>query len=104
MSDRVSKRERSALMRSVKREHTKPELLVRKAAFRCGLRFRLHSKKLPGRPDLVFTKHRVCLVVHGCFWHRHRSCSRATTPKSNLHYWSEKFAENIVRDRRVQRA
>jgi len=77
---------------------------VRKAAHKIGLRFRLHRKDLPGKPDLVFPMHKVALFVHGCFWHRHEGCSKASTPKSRKDYWAEKFQQNVSRDERCQRA
>lgn len=71
---------------------------VRRAAYKLGLRFRLHRADLPGKPDLVFPKYRVALFVHGCFWHRHPGCAKATTPKSRTQYWEEKFIANRKRD------
>ena len=65
-----------------------------------GLRFRLHRKDLPGRPDLVFPKHRLVVFVHGCFWHRHPGCSRASTPSTRTEFWQAKFAANVERDAR----
>ncbi len=90
---------RSEIMRAVRRENTGPELAVRKAAHRLGLRFRLYRKDLPGTPDLIFPKHRTCLFVHGCFWHRHPGCVKASTPKSRRDYWLPKFERNVERDR-----
>lgn len=98
--DTVPRGERSRIMRAVPRKDTAPEVRVRKMAHKLGLRFRLHRKDLPGSPDLVFPKYRLCLFVHGCFWHRHPGCKKATTPKSNAAFWTEKFAKNIERDRR----
>lgn len=63
-----------------------------------GLRFRLQRKDLKGRPDIVLTKYRTCIFVHGCFWHRH-GCSKTTTPKSNEEFWRSKFVANVARDR-----
>jgi len=73
-------------------------MLVRKAAHRLGLRFRLHVKPLPGRPDLVLPKWRTVIFVNGCFWHRHPGCKRTTIPKSNTEFWQRKFAANVQRD------
>lgn len=95
--------ERSRLMGRVRQKNTLPELLVRKAAHRLGLRYRLHRADLPGSPDLVFPRHGTVLFVHGCFWHRHDGCRRCTMPKNNEGYWSRKFEDNKVRDRRVSR-
>jgi DNA mismatch endonuclease (patch repair protein) len=75
---------------------------VRRAAHALGLRFRLHRKNLPGQPDLVFSKHRVTLFVHGCFWHRHLGCSKATMPKSRQEFWQGKFDRNVSRDQAVE--
>lgn len=85
-------------MSRVKSKGTAPELKVRKAAHALGLRFRLYRKDLPGKPDLVFSKHRLALFVHGCFWHRHPNCPKASTPKSRDSYWNDKFETNVLRD------
>jgi DNA mismatch endonuclease (patch repair protein) len=74
---------------------------VRCAAHKLGLRFRLHRADLPGKPDLVFPKHRVALFVHGCFWHRHPNCPKSSMPKTRTSYWQEKFASNRERDFRA---
>lgn len=87
-------------MQSVSSKDTGPELIVRSAAHRLGLRFRLHRKDLPGKPDLVFPRYRIALFVHGCFWHRHKGCRKASMPKSNRAFWSLKFDRNISRDRK----
>lgn len=88
---------RSRLMSRIKGKDTKPEMLVRSAAHRLGLRFRLHDKRLPGKPDLVLPKHRTVIFVHGCFWHRH-GCKLASNPKSRQDYWAPKFERNVRRD------
>jgi len=95
-----STEERRALMGRVRQKNTAPEIRLRKALHAAGIRFRLHDKRLPGRPDIVLPGRRLAVFVHGCFWHRHESCSRTTTPKSNATYWTQKFAENIERDQR----
>lgn len=100
MTDIMDSSSRSALMARIRSRDTAPELAVRRVAHRMGLRFRLYRKDLPGRPDLVFPKHRLAVLVHGCFWHRHRGCRHAAMPKSRVEYWSEKFERNIARDRR----
>ena len=85
-------------MSAVRGKHTAPEILVRKAAHKLGLRFRLHSRLLPGRPDLVMARWNTVVFVNGCFWHRHPGCKRTTTPKSNAAFWKKKFRENVRRD------
>ena len=87
-------------MARVKGKNTKPELLVRHALHALGYRFRLHRGNLPGRPDIVLPKYRTAIFVHGCFWHRHPGCSKATTPKTRTDFWQDKFETNIARDRR----
>lgn len=99
MTDTLSVEGRSALMRRIRGCNTAPEVIVRKALHKRGLRFRLHDKSLPGSPDLVFPKYLTVLFVHGCFWHRH-NCNLASTPKSNSDFWREKFDQNVRRDRR----
>ncbi|RDD29370.1 very short patch repair endonuclease [Prosthecochloris sp. ZM] len=101
MVDRISKEKRSRNMSRIKSGDTKPELAVRKALHAHGLRFRLHRKDLPGTPDIVLPKHSTVIFVHGCFWHRHKGCRFAYTPKSRMEFWQAKFDSNIERDRRV---
>lgn len=101
MTDIVSPAKRSQMMSGIRGKDTKPELLVRSHLHRKGLRYRLHTK-LPGKPDLVFPKHRTAVFVHGCFWHRHQGCKYATTPKSNAEFWQTKFVANVKRDALVQ--
>jgi DNA mismatch endonuclease (patch repair protein) len=88
-------------MRAVPRLDTTPELDLRRALHRLGLRYRLHVRSLPGSPDIVFARSRVAVFVHGCYWHRHEGCRLATTPKSNADFWQEKFRDNVARDRRA---
>ena len=92
--------ERSAQMSLIRARDTKPELIVRRALHKSGLRYRLHARDLPGRPDIVFRKHRIAVFVHGCFWHQHPdpSCRIARLPKSNLEYWMPKLERNVTRD------
>lgn len=101
MVDRLTPERRSWLMSRVKGKDTTPEMRVRKAAHAAGLRFRLHRKDLPGSPNLVFPKHRVAIFVHGCFWHRHAGCRKASIPKTNAEFWISKFDANVARDARV---
>jgi len=100
--DNVSPAQRSELMAKVGQRDTGPELAVRKQLFAAGFRFRLHCRDLPGRPDIVLRRHNLAIFVHGCFWHRHPGCKRASSPKSRQHFWMKKFAENVDRDKRVK--
>lgn len=93
---------RSALMRRVRGKDTSPEKAVRAIAHSLGLRYRLHRRDLPGSPDLVFPRHKKVIFVHGCFWHRHPGCPKATVPKTRYNFWVEKFERNISRDEEVQ--
>lgn len=90
---------RSRIMARVRGRNTGPELALRRALHARGLRYKLHDPALPGRPDLVFPRYRAVCFVHGCFWHRHDGCSRATTPATNQSNWERKFAANVRRDR-----
>ena len=85
-------------MSRVRSKDTKPERFVRSTLHEMGFRFRLHRKDLPGTPDIILPKHRTVIFVHGCFWHRHPNCKRATTPKKNTNLWREKFERTIERD------
>jgi DNA mismatch endonuclease, patch repair protein len=99
MADIVDKKTRSRMMSGIRGRDTKPELLVRKALFAAGYRYRLHSKSLLGRPDIVLPAIRCAIFVHGCFWHRHPGCRFAYTPKSNVKFWTNKFNSNVTRDK-----
>jgi DNA mismatch endonuclease, patch repair protein len=99
--DRLTPARRSWLMSRVRGKNTTPELRVRKAAHALGLRFRLHRADLPGKPDLIFPSRHLAVFVHGCYWHRHPNCSKASTPSSP--FWAAKFASNVRRDRRVEK-
>jgi len=101
--DVLNKEQRSELMGRVRGKNTQPELLVRRLVHSLGYRYRLHRSDLPGRPDLVFARKRLVIFVHGCFWHRHARCRKATTPASNREYWQSKFRQNRTRDKRNQR-
>lgn len=92
--------QRSRTMRAVQSRDTKPEMIVRRYLHAAGLRYRLHDKKLPGKPDLVFPSRRVVVFVHGCFWHQHEGCPRAKRPTSNTDYWTKKLDGNVARDQR----
>lgn len=94
---------RSKIMRAVRRENTGPEKIVRSILHKGGFRFRLHSKKLPGSPDIVLPKYKSVIFIHGCYWHRHACCRLASVPKNNAEYWGWKFKDNIKRDKRVTR-
>lgn len=95
---------RSHIMRSVRRAHTGPELVVRKLLHGLGLRFRLQRRGLPGTPDIVLPKHKTAIFVHGCFWHRHAGCEKATMPKTRVEFWTDKFDRNVMRDQEKERA
>lgn len=90
------------MMSGIKGKNTTPERTVRSHLHRVGLRFALHGRRLPGRPDIVLPRHRAVVFVHGCFWHRHPGCRFAYTPKSNRAFWRAKFRENVKRDVRNQ--
>ncbi|MBD3738729.1 MAG: DNA mismatch endonuclease Vsr [Pseudomonas balearica] len=89
-------------MSRIKGRDTRPEWIVRRALHRGGLRYRLHGRDLPGRPDIVFPSRRLAIFVHGCFWHRHNhpACRLTRTPKSRVEFWVAKFAANQARDAR----
>jgi DNA mismatch endonuclease (patch repair protein) len=91
-------------MARVRSKDTRPELRVRKLVFALGYRYRLHDRKLPGCPDLVFRPRRKVIFVHGCFWHRHTRCALARLPKSRLDFWIPKLEGNKLRDQRNKRA
>ena len=100
MADIVDPATRSRMMAGIRGKNTQPELLLRRAVHARGLRYRLHDRRLPGTPDLVFRRFGAVCFVHGCFWHRHAGCPYTTTPTTREGFWQAKFGENTERDRR----
>lgn len=100
MADIVDAETRSRMMSGIRGKDTKPELLLRRALHAAGLRYRIHGAKLPGKPDLVFSKRHAAVFVHGCFWHRHENCRFATVPATRPEFWEAKFSANVQRDAR----
>jgi DNA mismatch endonuclease (patch repair protein) len=98
VADIVDPSRRSRMMAGIKGRDTTPERLVRSHLHRAGLRFHLHGRQLPGRPDIVLPRWDAVVFVHGCFWHRHANCPKAATPSSNRAFWNRKFRENVSRD------
>lgn len=94
--------QRSALMSRIRAKDTRPELAVRRLAHKLGFRFRLHRRDLPGTPDLVFSRMKKAILVHGCFWHHHQdpSCRNAVLPKTRQDWWRAKLLANVARDAR----
>jgi len=103
MTDRFDQAKRSEIMSHIKGKDTQPEKLVRRLLHKMGYRFRLHVNSLPGKPDIVLPRHKKVIFVHGCFWHGHKNCKRASRPQSNTNFWNRKIDANIARDRENQR-
>jgi DNA mismatch endonuclease (patch repair protein) len=85
-------------MARISGSNTKPEIIVRKLVYGLGYRYRLNVRKLPGAPDIVLTKYKKVIFVHGCFWHGHKSCKRSKRPTTNVAFWNRKIDQNIERD------
>jgi DNA mismatch endonuclease (patch repair protein) len=98
VADLFSTKDRASIMSCIGAKDTKPELRVRKLLHTLGYRFRLHRRGLPGTPDIVLPRWKSVIFVHGCFWHVHPGCKRATTPKTNVEFWSKKLKGNVARD------
>ncbi len=96
--DTRSKEQRSRIMAAVRSKDTGPEMLVRRFLWSNGLRYRVNVSSLPGTPDIAFSRHKIAIFVHGCFWHGHTGCSRGKLPKSRLDYWGAKVKANKSRD------
>lgn len=99
--DIKSKDERSRNMSKIRAKNTKPELFIRSELHKEGYRFRVNFKPVEGHPDIYFTKKRIAIFIHGCYWHRHLNCKFSYTPKSNVNFWLRKFENNINRDKIV---
>ena len=101
--DRLTPEQRSWNMSRVRCANTKPEKVVRSLLHRMGYRFRLYRRDLPGCPDIVLPKYLTVVFVHGCFWHQHVGCRKATIPKTRHNFWKQKLTNNVVRDKKVRR-
>lgn len=102
--DIVEPAKRSLMMSGIRGKNTKPEMVVRRFLHAQGYRYRLHRKDLPGKPDIVLSKLKVCVFVHGCFWHRHPGCRYAVLPKTRAAFWEAKLNANVDRDQASIRA
>lgn len=100
--DTLPPERRSNNMRRIRSSGMKPELMVRRMLHRFGYRYRIHVSSLPGKPDIVFTRRRKAVFVHGCFWHQHTSCVDGRMPLTRREYWGPKLTGNVTRDATVQ--
>jgi len=98
--DRLTAERRSWNMSRIRGRDTVPEKRVRSLLHRLGFRFSLRNRKLPGNPDIVLSRRKVAIFVHGCFWHRHKGCKNAVLPKTRAEFWLGKLEGNVERDRR----
>lgn len=98
MADIVSKEQRSRNMSAIRSKDTKPELYIRKLLYADGYRYRKNDASVYGHPDMFLSKYNTAIFIHGCFWHRHRNCRFAYTPKTRIDFWSKKFQVNVERD------
>lgn len=100
MPDIVDRATRSRMMSGIRGKDTKPERIIRSGLHRLGFRYRLQARQLPGNPDLVLAKYSAVIFVNGCFWHGH-DCSLFKWPATRTHFWRQKIARNVERDREV---
>lgn len=98
MTDKLTPEQRRRCMSSIRSTNTKPEIIVRKFLFKEGFRYRLHTKKLPGSPDIVLAKYKTVIFINGCFWHGHKGCKKAELPLTRTDWWQKKINTNIKRD------
>lgn len=98
MVEKIAPAIRSRMMASIRGKDTAPERAIRRMLHTMGFRFRIHRRDLPGNPDIVLPRHRLAILVHGCFWHRHPDCRFTTSPKTNTSFWQAKFKNNVRRD------
>jgi DNA mismatch endonuclease (patch repair protein) len=98
MADRISPEQRSVNMSHIRSKDTSIEIKIRKYLFSQGFRFRKNVRSLPGTPDIVLPKYKAVIFIHGCYWHRHKGCKYATTPKTRTEFWLTKFERTLERD------
>jgi len=104
MADVHTAQQRSYNMSQIKAKNTKPEMLVRKFLHARGFRYKLHDRKLPGKPDLVLPKYKTVIFIHGCFWHGHNDCKYFVVPKTRTEWWLNKINTNKVNDAKANKA
>jgi DNA mismatch endonuclease (patch repair protein) len=102
--DNLTKEQRALCMSHIKSKNTKPELIVRKILSKLGIRYLLHSSKLPGKPDIMISKKKTIIFINGCFWHQHKNCKKQALPATNKDYWEKKLKRNVEKQRRDIRA
>ena len=102
MPDVFDRETRSRMMAGIRSKDTQPEMIVRRGLHSRGFRYRLHPKNTPGRPDMVLTRHRAVIMIHGCFWHMHQ-CAEFRWPKSRKSFWKAKLERNHARDEEVRK-
>lgn len=100
MADVFSIKKRSEIMSHIRAKHTTPEVAVRRALTRRGIRYRLHRGQLPGKPDIIIPRLNIVIFVNGCFWHQHGNCKRKAMPKTNRVYWESKLKRNVERQQK----
>ena len=103
MPDVLTPEQRHKNMAAIHSASTKPELMLRKALWHLGFRYRVNAQDLPGKPDIVLPKYRTVVFVHGCFWHGHKDCPQYTVPKTNTDFWTAKITRNQEHDQEVWR-
>jgi DNA mismatch endonuclease (patch repair protein) len=103
MTDIWSKEKRSVVMSKIRSKNTKPEIMLRSFLHGRGFRFRIHRKELPGKPDIVLSKYKATVFVHGCFWHFHADCREGRVPDTNSKFWQDKLSKNVARDQSHQK-
>lgn len=89
-------------MAKIRSKNTSPEMFIRSLLHSKGYRFRVNNNDIFGKPDIYFSKKRIAVFIHGCYWHRHMRCKYSYTPKSNIEFWQTKFNANILRDETVK--
>ena len=102
MADKLTREKRSWNMSRIRRKYTEIEIKVRKYLFSQGFRFRKNVADMPGKPDIVLSKYKTIIFIHGCYWHRHASCKNCTTPNTNREFWLKKFEKNMQNDSKHQ--
>ena len=100
MADIYSQSKRSSIMSKISGKETLPEIIVRKFLFSKGFRYRKNDKRLPGKPDIILSKYKTLIFVHGCFWHNHKDCSKSKLPETRKDFWEKKIKDNVLRDKK----
>jgi DNA mismatch endonuclease (patch repair protein) len=104
MTDNLTAKQRSRCMSRIRSKNTRPEIIARNTIKKIGIKYHLHAKQMPGKPDIIIPSKKIVLFINGCFWHQHEKCKRRVMPKTNTKYWKSKLGRNVEKQKKDVKA